>query len=73
MGELLHLMLAEKYEGLITADKNLQHQQNFEKYPIPVIVLSAYRITYGYFQPLIPKLKELLNTELPNGSTIVNY
>ena len=48
-GELLQLMLSDGFEGLITADKNLQHQQNFDKYPIPVIVLSAYRITLSIF------------------------
>lgn len=70
-GELLQLLLADGFDGLITADKNLQHQQNFEKYPIPVIVLSAYRITYEYFQPLIPKLKEVPKVDLPNGPIIV--
>lgn len=70
-GELLQLMLADQFDGLITADKNLQHQRNFEKYPIPVIVLNAYRITYEYFKSLIPKLKEVLRTDLPNGSTII--
>ena len=66
-GELLQLMLSDGFDGLITADKNLQHQQNFDKYPIPVIVLSAYRLTFKYFQPLIPKLHEILKLDLPNG------
>lgn len=70
-GELLELMLADEFDIFITADKNLQHQQNFKKYPIPVVVLSAYRITYEYFQPLVPKLKEVLRRKLPNGPTIV--
>jgi predicted nuclease of predicted toxin-antitoxin system len=35
-GELLKLMLAAKIDAFLTADKNLQHQQNFKKYPIPV-------------------------------------
>lgn len=70
-GELLQLMLADQFEVLITADKNLQHQQNFEKYPIPVIVLHTYRITYEYFKPLVPKLIELLTTNLPNGATVI--
>jgi len=70
-GELLKLMLADQFDALITADKNLQYQQNFEKYPIPVIVLSAYRVTYEYFKPLVPKLKEALEADLPNGPTII--
>lgn len=70
-GELLKLMLDDQFEVLVTADKNLQHQQNFDEYPIPVIVLHTYRITYEFLKPLIPKLHELLNTDLPNGATIV--
>ncbi len=70
-GELLTLMLAEQFDVLITADKNLQHQQNFEKYPIPVLVLHTYRITYEYLKPLIPSLNEILNTDLPNGATVI--
>lgn len=69
-GKLLRLMLAEKFEALITADKNLQHQQNFDKHPIPVLVLHTYRITYEDLEPLIPNLLKLLETDLPNGVTI---
>src|SRR5690606_15904759 len=68
-GELLQLMLSDEFDGLITADKNLQHQQNFDKYPIPVVVLSAYRLTFEYLQPLIPKLHDILKLDLPNGPT----
>ena len=70
-GELLQLMLADGFDIFITADKNLQHQQNFKKYPIPVLVLSAYRITYESLKPLVPKLKEVLEGDLPNGPTII--
>jgi predicted nuclease of predicted toxin-antitoxin system len=70
-GELLKLMLGEGFDALITADKNLQHQQNFEKYPIPVLVLHTYRIAYKNLKSLIPKLLELLETDLPKGATII--
>lgn len=70
-GALLTLMLAEGFEALVTADKNLQHQQNFNKYPIPVLVLHTYRITYKDFRPLVPRLLKPLKTDLPNGATVV--
>lgn len=70
-GELLKLLLAEQFDALITADKNLQHQQNFKKYPIPVIVLHTFRITYGNLEPLVPRLVELLKTNLSKGATII--
>lgn len=40
-GLLLQKLLENNFDALITFDKNLQHQQNFKKYPITVIVLNA--------------------------------
>lgn len=40
-GELLKLMISEGFNVLVTADKNLQNQQNFNKYPIPVLTLKC--------------------------------
>lgn len=36
-GELLRLMLADGFDVLLTFDKNLQHQQNFETFPVAVL------------------------------------
>ncbi len=71
-GELLASMLEEGFQALLTADKNLQHQQNFERYPIPVIVLNARFITFEDLQPLMPKVNALLAGEMPHGPTVVN-
>jgi hypothetical protein len=40
-GELLKLMLANGFHALLTFDKNLQHQQNFQKFSLTVFVLSG--------------------------------
>ncbi len=40
-GELIRLMMAEHFDALITFDRNLEHQQNFQKFPITVFVLNA--------------------------------
>ena len=72
-GELLNLMLTEGFEAFITADKNLQHQQNFVRYPIPVIVLNVKRITYPQLKPLVPQIKRVLSKALKAGSIIVTY
>jgi predicted nuclease of predicted toxin-antitoxin system len=45
-GELLKFMISEKFDALLTFDKNLQHQQNFKKYSLTVFVLSAINNTY---------------------------
>ena len=70
-GELLELMLNEGFEILITVDKNLQNQQNFNKYPIPVLTLNVKLLTYQHVAELIPELKNRLNSQLPNGSTLI--
>ncbi|MEM6841556.1 MAG: hypothetical protein AAF632_04980 [Bacteroidota bacterium] len=67
-GELLELMLAEGFDALFTFDKNLQYQQNFEKYPITVFVLNAADNTYITLKELVPQIRERLNQELPTGS-----
>ncbi len=71
-GELLKLMLAEQFDALITADKNLQHQQNFAKYTIAVFVLTAPINQYKELTKLTPKVKINLSSEhLPAGPLII--
>lgn len=46
-GKLLELMLADGFQALLTFDKNMQYQQNFQKYTITVFVLNAATNTYA--------------------------
>ncbi len=69
-GELLKLMLEEEFDILFTFDKNLQHQQNFEKYPIAVFVLNAEDNAYITLKELVPQIREILSKELPKGPII---
>ncbi len=71
-GALLSKMLATKMDVLITADKNLQNQQNFNTYPIPVILLNVIKLTYSDIQPMTPKLLELLQSELKPGCIMIS-
>ena len=66
-GELLEKLLANKFDALITFDKNLQHQQNFSKFPITVIVLNARINKYSVLVKLIPKILNVLNRPLAPG------
>ena len=59
-GELLKLLLQNNFNALLTFDKNLQHQQNFLKYTITVIVLSASINSYEELTKLSPRVKEFL-------------
>lgn len=66
-GVLLQKLLENNFHGLITFDKNLQHQQNFKAYPIAVFVLSARINTYSVLTQLSPKIVALLNSRLIAG------
>ena len=71
-GELLRLMVENHFDALLTFDKNLQHQQNFEKYSVTVFILSAINNTYPEFAKLSPKILQYLNNEsLPVGPIII--
>jgi len=69
-GDLLKLMLNDGVSVLLTFDKNLQHQQNFQKYPVTVIVLTATSNQYKYLKPLAPSILNALKNPSP-GVTIV--
>lgn len=62
-GELLKLLLKDKFDALLTFDKNLQHQQNFTKYTITVFVLSAKINSYEVLTKLTPKVKDCLGKD----------
>ncbi len=67
-GELLKLMLEDSFEVLITFDKNLQYQQNFSKYSLPVLVLNATDNSYLTLRLLVPQIKIILSKPLNVGS-----
>ncbi|MES2645496.1 MAG: hypothetical protein V4717_01375 [Bacteroidota bacterium] len=71
-GELIKLIINKGLHALLTFDKNLQHQQNFQKYPITVFVLSAVNNTYLELTKLSPLIHIYLN-ELPlnSGSILI--
>lgn len=57
-GDLLQFMLADYFDAFLTFDKNLQHQQNFSKYPITVFILTAFNNTYELLSPLTLEINE---------------
>ena len=66
-GRLLELLIEDKFDALITFDRNLQYQQNFGRYSIAVIVLNATDNRYQTLLRLIPKVKDLLRQTLKPG------
>lgn len=71
-GQLLELLINEGFDALLTFDKNLQHQQNFKKYTVAVIVLNAPINTYSELSKLVPAITKMLNQgSLTPGPTII--
>lgn len=66
-GILLEKLLKNNFNALITYDKNLQHQQNFKKYPITVFVLSARINKYTELTKLSPEILQFLSRPLNAG------
>ena len=65
-GRLLALA-ATTFEVFITADRNLEFQQNLAKLPISVIVLLARKNRVQDIEPLLPELIRLLNHMPPKA------
>lgn len=66
-GKLLELLTENNFDALLTFDRNLQHQQNFAKYTIAVIVLNAPDNTYLTLKNLVQKVRDILATDLKPG------
>ena len=69
---LLKLMIDNNFDVLITFDKNLQFQQNFAKYTLPILVLNAKDNTYLTLKEFIPLILTALKTNLKAGSNIIS-
>ena len=65
--KLLAKMVEENFDVLITFDKQMRHQQNFDNYPVCVVVLNAQSNSYHSLKHLIPRLKSFLSEPLPRG------
>lgn len=64
-GELIKAMKGQGFHYLITSDKNLQYQQNLDKYEMGFIILDVKNNTYETVLPLVEKIKLVLsNTEV---------
>ena len=69
-GDLLRLA-APSFDVFVTADQNLQYQQNIEKYSISFIILNVTDNNYETILPLIPQIKLILqNKDKPKLITI---
>ena len=72
-GALLKLMITDGFDGLLTFDKNMAHQQNFAHYPIFVLILHAPANTYETLTTLSSRVREALTEQpLPAGPRVIS-
>lgn len=70
-GELIKLMLEDDFDALLTFDKNIQYQQNFKKYPICIVVLSAKNNSYLELTQLSDRINSILEKRTIEKGTII--
>lgn len=61
-GELLKRAVVDGFHALVTADQNLEHQQNISKAGLGVVVLVARSNRIVHLKPLVPQLLSTLKT-----------
>ena len=59
-GKLLALA-ATQFNVFVTADRNIEYQQNLATLPIAIVVLMLRRTRIQAIEPLVPELIRLLN------------
>ena len=64
-GELLRLMMQQDFMILLTTDQSLRYQQNLQQTRVAVIVLVAPSNRLPDLVPLIPDVRDILNTIAP--------
>jgi len=63
-GRLLALAADEGFDAMITVDRGIEHQQNLEALPVPVVVMLAARNRLAELLPLVPPVLHVLSGEL---------
>jgi hypothetical protein len=58
-------MLENSFDVFVTFDQNIEHQQNFNRYPIKVLILIAPINTYEVLKNFESKISECLNNNFP--------
>ena len=69
-GELL-ARATDQFDVVLTADRNLQYQQNLDRLPAAVVVLAAKSNRIEDLRPLIPRVLGMLSSLQPRTLSIV--
>lgn len=64
-GDLISSAEAFEFDAIITADKNLQYQQNITGRRISILILKSRYLTWPHISPLGPKVSAVLQDLTP--------
>ena len=63
-GDLLRLAAIHQFDAFVTADQGIEHQQNLDTIPLPVIVLIAPRTRVQELRPLVSRVVGLVSGDM---------
>ncbi len=66
-GQLLRQAIKSGFDGLITADRGMEDQQNLSTLGLPIAILVAFRTRLQDLAPLVPMAVDLLRREIKAG------
>ena len=71
-GKLMALCVAHNFDILLTIDKNLQYQQNLDRFPVCIVVLNCVSSKLEELIPLLSIFNERVGTFLPHNVHIID-
>ncbi len=70
-GKLMTFCVENKFDILLTIDKNLIHQQNLDKYAITIVVFNCNTSKIDELITFLPSFKSQIDTFLKHKSYII--
>ena len=61
---LLRLATDQQFDALVTVDQGIEHEQNLDSLPVPVVIMVAVRNRLQELQPIVPAVVAVLSGSL---------
>ncbi len=71
-GELLSLLIEEEFTHMVTFDTKISFQQNFVKYPVPVVVIVAFSNNYSVIMDMLDEIITCIQQAQPGANIVIH-
>ena len=71
-GKLMTYCVENKFDILLTIDKNFIHQQNLDKYPVTIVVLNCFTSKIEELITFLPFFKSQIDTFQKHKAYIID-